>query len=1360
MKSILVLSFFPAFVPPSNGGESRLLGFYKALSRHYRVVLLSSTGPAMPRETVLHTPTFVEKRIPRDKAFLEAWQQLEPFSSGGDLSAPALLRAGGSFNALHQAFLDEYAGVDAVVHESPFTLGFDLFLGCDNKPRIYCAYNCEADLYKVLHPTAKSEPLVQEIQLAEKNLLASVDALFYCGEGDLQHMAEFADLSALQTLYTPHGVNLLPVVFPEPTPTGANALPQVYFVGSAHPPNIQAADFIAKELAPALPHVVFHLIGACGQALKSHGNLVVHGFVSEPEKQAIVSQCDLAINPLTTGGGASLKILDFVLAGKPVLSTDHGMRGYGFKPQVHFIQTELDGFRQSLVDALGMPAAARHAMACDALRYVSENLSWNAVTDRAAAAIAELIEKRRLAEKHVLVLNDHNSFEAVGGGATRTQGLCNALGRQGSVVFLAYSSKQRVRNYTAGAIRVLELPRSVRLEKEVDTARGLSHISVSDILTSVCLPEDALMQNVYATLRLDAAMVVVEHCYMAQLPLQWGDRFVYSSQNNETDLKTGLLAGHPQRDFLCNHVEEIEQRCVATAALTVAVSAEDALAFSAGSWCSSPIVVVPNGVSAPVVSSDNAESTTPQFERLCASETNVVFLGSAHMPNVFAARFLVDEVVRKCPDLSFHFVGSVCVSVIDPPANLTLWGVVDAALKSQILEHCQVALNPVLDGSGSNVKFADYLAHGLPTLSTEFGLRGYPVEARQVALVAEKGNFAAALQKLMAQPALWSTHERSIRRQIFRDLLDFGPIADRFADLVWRINKPRNNVLFVTYRYTNPAKGGAEIFARHLIEALDQTGQYNIDVVATDAGQISDPTRFSSGFQPEAAATFHDLPYTRVVRFPARVQQHAQLIESARPAWNAHMAFERALWQLRKVEEAVVGADKRVGALLWGWAPPEGSVGKAARWAFKSAGVQVRVAGLVEIHAQVLTPAWVKVIAADGHTFAEQKVDGAFSLSFLLTQPCEIEIDTTCTLLEQDARPLALLVKSLKVDGQLMDLSVARPIDISMLKQHWGEQKMIDCLALASEQSRCALGVELSSVRGPHSPLLENYLDQYAGQYDLVVTHNVVFKTAKLAIDAAHQHNVPSILVPHVHLDDDYYHFPDLLETAQKSSLVLASPTAAVNYYRARQCKVGYLPAGIDAAEFAVPPGTDSLKAFDALYGSNLPFVLVLGRKSGAKNYQATLKAVHEINRQGHALNVVMIGPDDDQLPIDLPHVHYFGAQPREVVLAALHNCMALCNMSESESFGIVLLEAWMAGKPVVANAQCGAFAELGDHNVNSLMVTEDTLQAALLALFLEPALCSRLGKAGQQAAKAYTWHAMRIQFTEQTQSLLSYSSN
>ena len=116
MRRILALSFFPAFVPPSNGGESRLFNFYKSLSRFHHVTLLTSSHLHAKEETICHGSNFVERRIPKDSHFQTKWKELAEYSSGGDLSAVCIAACGDMPTLLHKAYLEEYEDAEIIIH--------------------------------------------------------------------------------------------------------------------------------------------------------------------------------------------------------------------------------------------------------------------------------------------------------------------------------------------------------------------------------------------------------------------------------------------------------------------------------------------------------------------------------------------------------------------------------------------------------------------------------------------------------------------------------------------------------------------------------------------------------------------------------------------------------------------------------------------------------------------------------------------------------------------------------------------------------------------------------------------------------------------------------------------------------------------------------------------------------------------------------------------------------------------------------------------------------------------------------------------------------------------------------------------
>ena len=102
----------------------------------------------------------------------------------------------------------------------------------------------------------------------------------------------------------------------------------------------------------------------------------------------------------------------------------------------------------------------------------------------------------------------------------------------------------------------------------------------------------------------------------------------------------------------------------------------------------------------------------------------IVFIGSVYSPNN-AALDRIQEIASKNPEFTFEIIGSAKPTKGSRLKNLFLHGVVDDAKKSEIMSRCFLAINPVTVGSGRNLKMVDYLAHGLPILSTPIGVRGF-----------------------------------------------------------------------------------------------------------------------------------------------------------------------------------------------------------------------------------------------------------------------------------------------------------------------------------------------------------------------------------------------------------------------------------------------------------------------------------------------------------------------------------------------------------------------------------------------------------------------------------------------------------
>jgi hypothetical protein len=73
---------------------------------------------------------------------------------------------------------------------------------------------------------------------------------------------------------------------------------------------------------------------------------------------------------------------------------------------------------------------------------------------------------------------------------------------------------------------------------------------------------------------------------------------------------------------------------------------------------------------------------------------------------------------------------------------------------------CTVALNPIFQGSGTSLKVLDYLANGLPVITTEFGMRGYE-DLKSFVTLSDENSFA---QKILEKPKFLPATLDAIRK--------------------------------------------------------------------------------------------------------------------------------------------------------------------------------------------------------------------------------------------------------------------------------------------------------------------------------------------------------------------------------------------------------------------------------------------------------------------------------------------------------------------------------------------------------------------------------------------------------------------
>jgi glycosyltransferase involved in cell wall biosynthesis len=220
--------------------------------------------------------------------------------------------------------------------------------------------------------------------------------------------------------------------------------------------------------------------------------------------------------------------------------------------------------------------------------------------------------------------------------------------------------------------------------------------------------------------------------------------------------------------------------------------------------------------------------------------------------------------------------------------------------------------------------------------------------------------------------------------------------------------------------------------------------------------------------------------------------------------------------------------------------------------------------------------------------------------------------------------------------------------------------------------------------------------------------------------------------------------------------------------------RVVYLPNGVDTTTFTNATPDAFLREYPQLQGK--PFVLCVSRIDYQKNQLLLVRAFTEFARTHPQHHLVLIGPVT---------VEAYEQEIRQTAAAAgladrillipgyppgdvrLSSAFAAAEMfvlpTDHEPFGIVILEAWAAGKPVIATKVGGipGFTTDGENIRHIPKGDPVTLTAALIELADTPSLRQHLAQNGRTLAlNTYDWSAVATQHLNLYAEVISEHAN
>ncbi|AWN41733.1 glycosyltransferase [Methylobacterium durans] len=281
--------------------------------------------------------------------------------------------------------------------------------------------------------------------------------------------------------------------------------------------------------------------------------------------------------------------------------------------------------------------------------------------------------------------------------------------------------------------------------------------SVDDIATALVVTKNSFMKKLLSDLlESKPNAVIFEHCYMGPLiefimKISQNICIIYSAHNKEAELKSEILGRSPLAARLVSFVASIEASLSWKSNLVVTCSTLDALKFRAEG--ASEVLTVDHGAD---------QHASERSVSRCPVPNRVGFVGSAHKPNVEAARFIVSHVAPRLTAIHFDVVGDVSEELYGTvPENVHLHGILDECDKIHLMSSWQIALNPVASGGGSCLKTIDYMMRGVGVLATPYAAKALPIHVRGKIFTAELEQFALALETLLMQPDVIRQNEEA-----------------------------------------------------------------------------------------------------------------------------------------------------------------------------------------------------------------------------------------------------------------------------------------------------------------------------------------------------------------------------------------------------------------------------------------------------------------------------------------------------------------------------------------------------------------------------------------------------------------------
>ena len=242
-------------------------------------------------------------------------------------------------------------------------------------------------------------------------------------------------------------------------------------------------------------------------------------------------------------------------------------------------------------------------------------------------------------------------------------------------------------------------------------------------------------------------------------------------------------------NHLAKTLKEYELSALETVDGIAAITRKDAAYFR--KYCSKPIIDIPFGV--------YPEDFTPHFE--IEGQPKFYHIGSMNwMPNEEGIRWFIEEVlpktVEKVPDFVYHLAGRNMPEWLTALKNPHIDVVGEVPDAKDFVAHNDVAIVPLLAGSGIRIKIIESMAMGKTVITTRVGAEGILYDEEVNLIIAEnKAKMVEAIRSINENPQI-AVKIGTAARKLVEETYDNRKIIARLLMFYEQI-KPGSKITFL-----------------------------------------------------------------------------------------------------------------------------------------------------------------------------------------------------------------------------------------------------------------------------------------------------------------------------------------------------------------------------------------------------------------------------------------------------------------------------------------------------------------------------------------------------------------------------------